>query len=34
MQDFEKLGVFYLGREYDIAKRKGPTTCCSTTRRI
>jgi hypothetical protein len=23
MQDFEKLGVFYLGREYDIAKRAG-----------
>ncbi|MDX1984904.1 MAG: DUF87 domain-containing protein [Bryobacteraceae bacterium] len=22
MQDFEKLGVFYLGREYDIADRK------------
>jgi hypothetical protein len=22
MQDFEKLGVFYLGREYDLAKRK------------
>src|SRR5262249_48796069 len=21
MQDFEKLGVFYLGREYDLAKR-------------
>jgi hypothetical protein len=23
MQDFEKLGVFYLGREYDPEKRKG-----------
>src|SRR5271156_6781674 len=23
MQDFEKLGVFYLGREYDVAQRKG-----------
>ncbi len=23
MQDFEKLGVFYLGREYDIATRTG-----------
>ncbi len=22
MQDFEKLGVFYLGREYDIEKNK------------
>ena len=23
MQDFEKLGAFYLGREYDMAKREG-----------
>ncbi len=23
MQDFEKLGVFYLGREYDLAAKKG-----------
>ena len=23
MQDFEKLGAFYLGREYDIAQREG-----------
>ncbi len=23
MQDFEKLGVFYLGREYDLSKRAG-----------
>lgn len=23
MQDFEKLGVFYLGRQYDLAQRKG-----------
>ena len=23
MQDFEKLGAFYLGREYDIAQRAG-----------
>ena len=22
MQDFEKLGVFYLGREYDLANKK------------
>src|SRR3954452_8728534 len=22
MQDFEKLGVFYLGREYDLAAKK------------
>ena len=22
MQDFEKLGVFYLGRPYDLAKKK------------
>ena len=22
MQDFEKLGAFYLGREYDLAARK------------
>ncbi len=22
MQDFEKLGVFYLGKEYDLAKDK------------
>ena len=22
MQDFEKLGAFYLGREYDIAQRE------------
>src|SRR5512138_1644032 len=22
MQDYEKLGVFYLGREYDLAQRK------------
>src|SRR3954468_24943241 len=22
MQDYEKLGVFYLGREYDLAHRK------------
>ncbi|MFZ2518893.1 MAG: hypothetical protein WA089_09350, partial [Anaerolineae bacterium] len=21
MQDFEKLGVFYLGREYDLARK-------------
>jgi hypothetical protein len=25
MQDFERLGVFYLGRQYDLAKKK-PTT--------
>ena len=23
MQDFEKLGLFYLGREYDVASGKG-----------
>ena len=23
MQDFEKLGVFYLGREYDLKNKKG-----------
>src|SRR6187455_3853878 len=23
MQDYEKLGVFYLGREYDLAARQG-----------
>src|SRR5947207_6340893 len=23
MQDFEKLGVFYLGREYDLAAKAG-----------
>ena len=22
MQDYEKLGVFYLGREYDLAAQK------------
>jgi hypothetical protein len=22
MQDFERLGVFYLGREYDLATRR------------
>jgi len=22
MEDFEKLGVFYIGREYDLAKKK------------
>src|SRR5262245_15375847 len=26
MQDFEKLGVFYLGREYDLKSKKGQET--------
>ena len=28
MQDYEKLGVFYLGREYDLAAQKLPRTWC------
>ena len=34
MQDFEKLGLFYLGREYDLGRREvTPRDCCSTIRR-
>ena len=34
MQDYEKLGVFYLGREYDPASgKRRRRACCSTTRK-
>mgnify|MGYP006912888483 CR=1 FL=1 len=32
MEDFEKLGTFYLGREYDL-ETKALGGCSSTTRR-
>ena len=32
--DYEKLGSFYLGREYDLKQKEMQTTSCSTIRRI
>ena len=33
MQDYEKLGVFYLGSGYDLASASAARRSCSTTRR-
>ena len=32
MQDFEKLGVFYLGKAYDLGKKKRKGVLSSTIR--
>jgi hypothetical protein len=32
--DYEKLGLFYLGKQYDLAAGNGATISCCTTRRI